>query len=127
MVVHHEHGELFFPRMRDHRRRQRECSSAEAPGEEPVDRTGRPDPELMAPEFVWDMTNFHGWPEQQSYEGLQGTLDFLGNWTSAWDDWELEMEELHDAGDRVAEFFQDAARDRADHAAVIHDKAMFHV
>ena len=69
--------------------------------QEDFDRTGRPDPELMAPDFVWDMTNFHGWPEQQSYEGLQGTLAFLGNWTSAWDDWELEMEELHDAGDRV--------------------------
>src|SRR5579863_5905533 len=28
--------------------------------------------------------------------------------------------------DRIAQFLHDAARDRADHAAVIHDKAMFH-
>lgn len=80
--------------------------------QEDFDRTGRPDPELMTSDFVWDMTNFHGWPEQQSYEGLQGTLDFLGNWTSAWDDWELEIEELHDAGDRVVTVMRQRGRSK---------------
>jgi hypothetical protein len=27
--------------------------------------------ELATPDFVWDMSNFHGWPEQQVYEGVE--------------------------------------------------------
>ena len=27
--------------------------------------------ELVSSEFVWDMSHFHGWPEQQVYEGVQ--------------------------------------------------------
>jgi ketosteroid isomerase-like protein len=58
-------------------------------------------PEITAPEFVWDMSHFHGWPEQQVYEGIQGAEQFLAAWTSAWDDWQLELDSLHDANDRV--------------------------
>ena len=53
------------------------------------------------PDFVWDMSNFHGWPEQQAYEGVDGARTFLSEWTDAWEDWELELEALYDAGDRV--------------------------
>ena len=28
--------------------------------------------ELVSSEFVWDMSHFHGWPEQQVYEDAQG-------------------------------------------------------
>jgi len=28
-------------------------------------------------------------------------LDFLAEWTSAWDDWELQIDALRDAGEKV--------------------------
>ena len=27
--------------------------------------------EDFAPEFVWDMSTFRGWPEQKTYEGIE--------------------------------------------------------
>jgi ketosteroid isomerase-like protein len=75
--------------------------------------TGQPDGELITPDFVWDMSNFLGWPEQQVYEGLEGTRSFLENWTAAWDDWVLEAETLHDAGDRVVAVMRQGGRSKA--------------
>ena len=43
--------------------------------------------ELTRADFVWDMSNFHGWPEQQTYEGVDGAEAFLREWIAAWDDW----------------------------------------
>jgi ketosteroid isomerase-like protein len=63
--------------------------------------TGQPAPDLSSPGFVWDMSNFAGWPEQQVYEGLDEVQGFLQAWTSVWDDWRLELDELLDAGDKV--------------------------
>jgi ketosteroid isomerase-like protein len=63
--------------------------------------TGRPDPDIASPGFVWDMSNFDGWPEQQTYEGDDEVQGFLEDWTSAWDDWGLELDALLDAGDKV--------------------------
>jgi len=57
--------------------------------------------DLATDDFVWDMSNFHGWPEQQLYEGADEARAFLSAWLEAWEDWELELESLHDAGDRV--------------------------
>jgi hypothetical protein len=34
--------------------------------------TGQADAELMRPDFVWDMSHFNGWPEQQVSVGLSG-------------------------------------------------------
>ena len=69
--------------------------------------------ELAAPEFAWDMSHFHGWPEQQVYEGVQGADRFLEEWTSAWDDWELQLEELYDAGDKVVAIHRQHGRSRS--------------
>lgn len=57
--------------------------------------------EILDPEFVWDMSQFHGWTEQSHYHGLDGAREFLRDWTAAWDDWKLEVEALHEAGDQV--------------------------
>jgi ketosteroid isomerase-like protein len=57
--------------------------------------------DLSTDDFVWDMSNFHGWPEQQVYEGAAGVGAFLREWLDAWEDWQLEVESLHDAGDKV--------------------------
>ena len=51
------------------------------------------------PDFVWDMSTFRGWPEQQLYEGVEGAREFLTEWVDSWEDWELELRELIDAGD----------------------------
>jgi ketosteroid isomerase-like protein len=60
--------------------------------------TGELNEERTHPDFVWDMSTFAGWPERQIYEGADGAGEFLASWTEPWDDWELEIEELIDAG-----------------------------
>ena len=35
------------------------------------------------------------------YEGVDEARAFLREWIDAWEDWELELEALHDAGDKV--------------------------
>jgi ketosteroid isomerase-like protein len=69
--------------------------------------------ELVSPEFVWDMSHFHGWPEQQLYEGVQGAEHFIEEWTSAWDDWDLVIEELHDAGEKVLAVHRQRGRSKS--------------
>ncbi len=63
--------------------------------------TGGPDEELLAPGFVWDMSTFRGWPEQQQYEGAGGVRAFLREWVGAFDDRSIELESVHDAGEDV--------------------------
>ena len=60
--------------------------------------TGELNEEGTHPDFVWDMSTFAGWPERQTYEGTDGAGEFLASWTEPWDDWDLEIEELIDAG-----------------------------
>ena len=68
--------------------------------------------DLATDDFVWDMSNFHGWPEQQVYEGVDGAGAFLSEWLEAWEDWELELEALHDAGDRVVALVHQRGRSK---------------
>jgi ketosteroid isomerase-like protein len=63
--------------------------------------TGQVYAEGFAPGFVWDMSNYEGWPEEQRYEGVDGANRFIDDWVGAWDDWELEIQETYDAGDKV--------------------------
>jgi ketosteroid isomerase-like protein len=74
--------------------------------------TGQTDPDIASPDFVWDMSNFHGWPEQQIYEGVDAVREFLEEWTSAFDEWELEVEALHDAGERVVALVHQRGRSK---------------
>jgi uncharacterized protein len=67
---------------------------------------------LATPDFVWDMSHFDGWPEQQVYEGADGAEDFLAEWGSAWDDWQLEIEALHDADDKVVAIVHQRGRSK---------------
>ena len=68
--------------------------------------------EDTAADFVWDMSNFHGWPEQQVYEGVEGARSFLTDWASTWNEWELEIEALHDAGERVVAVMHQRGRSK---------------
>jgi ketosteroid isomerase-like protein len=75
--------------------------------------TGRFVRELASPDFVWDMSNFHGWPEQQAYEGIAGAEAFLRDWAAAWDDWEVELAAVHDAGHRVVGLMRQRGRSKS--------------
>jgi ketosteroid isomerase-like protein len=56
---------------------------------------------LGTPDFVRDLSHFHGWVGQQIYEGVQGAEDFFADWGSVWDSWEPAVEGLHDVGEEV--------------------------
>jgi len=75
--------------------------------------TGEFADEIATEDFVWDMSNFHGWPEQQVYAGADGARAFLREWSDAWEDWELEVDALHDAGDRVVAVMHQRGRSKA--------------
>jgi ketosteroid isomerase-like protein len=75
--------------------------------------TGEFADEIVTEDFVWDMSNFHGWPEQQVYAGADGARAFLTDWSDAWEDWELELDALHDAGDRVVALMHQRGRSKA--------------
>lgn len=75
--------------------------------------TGELADDIATPDFVWDMSNFHGWPEQQVYEGVDGARAFLRDWTDAWEDWVLELEALHDAGGNVVALVCQRGRSKA--------------
>jgi ketosteroid isomerase-like protein len=75
--------------------------------------TGRFVAGTVAPDFVWDMSNFHGWPEQQLYEGIEQAEAFLSDWAGAWDDWELDLEGVHDAGEKVVVLVRQRGRSKA--------------
>jgi ketosteroid isomerase-like protein len=66
--------------------------------------------EITTDDFVWDMSKFRGWPEQQTYEGVEGARAFLREWTEAWDDWEIHLVELHDAGEQVVAIMRQQGR-----------------
>jgi ketosteroid isomerase-like protein len=69
-------------------------------------------PGLRSPGFVWDMTNFAGWPEQPLYEGPDGAERFLAEWIDAWDDWRLEVESLHESGEKVVALMRQHGRSK---------------
>ena len=64
------------------------------------------------PDLVWDVSNL-GWPEQQVYHGAEGAMQFLADWADAWDDWEMEVEEYIDAGERVVVIVNQRGRSTA--------------
>src|SRR5947207_8062404 len=68
-------------------------------GYQHVIETGEMLEEIAHSDFVWDMSTFGNWPEQQTYEGVEGARQFIADWTSAWEDGRLEVKELLDAGD----------------------------
>jgi hypothetical protein len=45
--------------------------------------------EVFDEAFVWDMSTFRGWPEQKTYDGLDGARKFIADWSGAWEDWRL--------------------------------------
>lgn len=75
--------------------------------------TGRFDDEFTTEDFEWDMSNVAGWPEQQVYVGAEGARRFLADWVAVWDDWQMDVQEIHDAGERVVAILRQHARSKA--------------
>ena len=69
--------------------------------------------EAYDPDFVLDMSTFGGWPEEQTYHGIEGVRAFLAVWLEPFDDFEFEVEELHDAGDEVVAVVCQRGRSKA--------------
>jgi ketosteroid isomerase-like protein len=82
-------------------------------GYEYFNATGDVWDEIAGPGFVWDMSKFEGWPEQPIYEGVEGARTFLRAWTEAWEEWELRLESLHEAGDQVVAIMSQSGRSKA--------------
>jgi ketosteroid isomerase-like protein len=82
-------------------------------GYEHVITTGDLLEDIAHPDFVWDMSTFRNWPERQTYDGIEGARTFLADWTSAWEDWRLEVKELLDAGDDVVAIVHQSGRSKA--------------
>jgi ketosteroid isomerase-like protein len=74
--------------------------------------------DVVASDFVWDMSKFRGWPEQPLYEGIEGARRFIADWRDAWDDWQLEVDAFHDAGDKVVVITRQRGRSKATGMAV---------
>lgn len=70
------------------------------------------DPDLLTEDFVWDMTHFRGWPEDQRYVGVEGARRFLATWLEAWDDWEFDVDELIEADELVVALCTQRARSK---------------
>jgi ketosteroid isomerase-like protein len=62
-------------------------------------------------DLVWDVSRL-GWPDQQIYSGPEGAMQFNAEWADAWDDWELEVEEYLDAGERVVTIINQRGRSK---------------
>jgi ketosteroid isomerase-like protein len=61
-------------------------------------QTGRPTPQ-MSDEFVWDVSNYEGWPDRAVYEGIDEFKGFFAGWMEPFDAWTVEIEDIRAAGD----------------------------
>jgi ketosteroid isomerase-like protein len=60
------------------------------------------------PEVEWDGTNL---PDGTVSRGLEAVVDHITRWAGTWEDWDLELEEVMDAGgDQVIAFTYERGR-----------------
>jgi ketosteroid isomerase-like protein len=65
----------------------------------------------MSPDFVWDLTNYEGWPDKAVYAGTDEFVGFVEMWMEPFDTWTMEAEQILDVGDgRVAVILRQHAR-----------------
>jgi ketosteroid isomerase-like protein len=75
--------------------------------------TGEITEQFAHPDFVWDMSHYTGWPEQQMYYGVEGATRFITEWRDAWDDWVWEVRSIHAAGDKVVVIAYQSGRSKS--------------
>jgi ketosteroid isomerase-like protein len=54
--------------------------------------------DVIAPDFVWDMGSFEGWPDRPEFHGTAGLREFVSLWREPYDDWSMELHQVHDCG-----------------------------
>jgi ketosteroid isomerase-like protein len=63
------------------------------------------------PDVEWDGRNL---PDGKVSRGLDAVVDHLTRWAETWEVWEVELEDVIDAGqDRVIVFFHERGRSKA--------------
>jgi ketosteroid isomerase-like protein len=63
------------------------------------------------PDVEWDGTNL---PDGKISRGLEAVVDHTIRWADTWEAWEVELEDVIDAGqDRVIAFIQERGRSKA--------------
>jgi ketosteroid isomerase-like protein len=63
------------------------------------------------PDVEWDGTNL---PDGKISRGLEAVLDHISRWAEMWEVWEVELEDVIDAGeDRVIAFIRERGRSKA--------------
>ena len=60
--------------------------------------THEPQAEAFAPDFIWDLSNFEGWPGQHEFNGIDGFNEFFASWTEPYSEWIQEVVRVQDAG-----------------------------
>ena len=68
--------------------------------------------EMVDPAIEWDLSRAATWPERPVYRGYDDVLRFFAEWTGEWDDYEFDLEELLDAGERVVAVIRDGGRSK---------------
>jgi ketosteroid isomerase-like protein len=84
------------------------------PGWEHFQATGELLVDIMAPDFVWDLSTFRdlmGLAPQ--YKGAEGTGRFLREWSEPFGEWRVDVESYHDSGDKVVTVCRHRARSKA--------------
>jgi ketosteroid isomerase-like protein len=62
------------------------------------------------PDVEWDGTNL---PDGKVARGLDAVMEHLSSWTEMWEQWEIELEDVVDAGgDRVIAFIRERGRSK---------------
>ena len=90
-------------------------------------QTGQLLEEALDPDFVWDMSTFVGWPEQPEFTGPDGLRQFIEIWQEPWDDWRMQLDELHDCGDdRVLALLRQSGKPHGSDSAVHLAYGMLH-
>jgi ketosteroid isomerase-like protein len=57
--------------------------------------------ELFHADAVWDMSHFAGWTEEPLYHGPEGILDFHRRWLEMFTEWNFNVVDVIEAGERV--------------------------
>jgi ketosteroid isomerase-like protein len=60
--------------------------------------TQQPQPETFAPDFVWNLSSFQGWPGRHEFTGIDEFNEFFASWIEPYSEWVQEIVRVEDAG-----------------------------
>ena len=82
---------------------------------------------MIAPDFVWDMGTFEGWPDKPEFHGLDGLREFLTLWREPYDDWSMDLDSVYDCGgNRVLALLHQSGKPHGSGSAVHLEYGLLH-